>query len=132
MPFSHNGSHVEFHWSQVLSWREAEIRRQLEDGAGGADIDLRAEQARLTRERADAQEMENALRRKELVAMEDVERMVRKSLERVAAVLRRTASTCAPSLARRAKISQKAAHRILAEMVEEVKAELRNQGHPEA
>lgn len=96
--------------------------------AGFADEGYEAARARLTQAKADAAEMENRLRRRELVDVRDVEALVREPLERVNLVLRNAPTKYAPRLARVAKIRSPEAKRMLAEIVAEVRAELKRLG----
>jgi len=101
-------------------WRaETEQRRE-------GPPDFKAEQARLARARADAQEMQNAVQRGQLVAAADVERLLREPLERVNVIVRSLPSRYAPVLAKSAGISVAKARRILGEVSESIRSEIRN------
>lgn len=96
-----------------------------ERSAGFGDEAYEAARARLTKEKADAAEMENRRRRGELVEMEDVEKMLRAPLERVALVIDNTPNQFGPILAKMAKIPLAQAKKILSDVGEMQRAELR-------
>lgn len=96
-----------------------------ERSAGFGDEAYEVARARLTREKADAAEMENRRRRGELVEMEDVEKMLRAPLERVALVIDNTPNQFGPILAKMAKIPLAQAKKILSDISEMQRAELR-------
>lgn len=103
---------------------EADDRRAA--GFGGESYE--EARRRLTEAKADAAEMENQLQRRELLDARDVEALVREPLERVNLVLRNAPTKYAPRLARAARIRSPEAKRLLAEIVAEVRAELRRLG----
>jgi len=104
--------------------REAEERSSNGDGDG--QISFFQERARLTKEKADAQEMENAIHRGELVAIEDVDRMVRRSLERVSTITKELPTRYGPILAQETGMTVAKAKKIMGEISESIRGELRD------
>lgn len=102
---------------------EAFKARAEEEKSGPSDF--RSEQARLARAKAEAQEMDNAVQRGELVAITDVERMLREPLEKVNVVAKNLPARYAARLAKEAGISLGKARQILGEISESIRAELR-------
>lgn len=108
------------HWYIRFKQDEAERRR-----GGGEELDLRAEQARKTAAQADEAELRLAERRRELVHIRDVEEMVREPLELVAAALKNAPSRYASDLAEAADIPIPRAMRLLEDIVERIRSDLR-------
>lgn len=111
-------------WPDVQVAYEAFRERAKEEKSGPSDF--RSEQARLARAKAEAQEMENAVRRGELIAIEDVTRMLRDPLARVNVIAKNMPSKYASRLAREAGITLAESRRILGELSESIRDELRD------
>lgn len=113
-------------WPKIQEEHEA-FQDEAEDerGAGFGDEGYEKARARLTKEKADTAEMENRRRRGELVEMDDVERMTRAPLERVALVIDNTPNRYGPILAKMAKVPLAQAKKILSDIGEMQRAELR-------
>lgn len=99
---------------------------------GFGNEDYQTQRARLAKERADQLERENRTRRGELVELDDVEALVRESLERVNAVLKNVPAKYGQKLARRSKLRLPDARALLSEIVEAVRAQLRTPGESNA
>jgi phage terminase Nu1 subunit (DNA packaging protein) len=125
MPSHIRGGQTYFRWLECLQWREEQIRSQARHGIQKEDINLTEERARLTKEKADAQEMENAIRSEEWIHLEDMEKLVRRSLGRVNAVLRKAPEKHGPELSERTGFSTKEARRFLGDLIESMRADLR-------
>lgn len=100
--------------------------RTAEDQEDGGDGQLRIleERARLTKEKADAQMMANAVRRAELVAVEDVEILVRRSLDRVNKAAEAIPTRFAPRLAKEAGLTLVDAKKLMVDIKESIRGEL--------
>lgn len=108
-------------------FHEREVRRVTAE-ADGSELD--AAKLRKLQAEADAKELELAEKRGELVPLDEVEDLVRESLEAVDSVLRHSPSRFAPSLAKSAKVSVKVARTLLRDLVESVRGAIREGGAP--
>lgn len=113
-----------YSWPQVD--QEYRAWQVIASAAGGTTLDLKVEQARLTKEKADAQAMQNARDRGELLAATDVERLLREPLEKVNTVAKGLTSRYAPRLAKAAGIPLAEAKRIMGDIGESIREQLRN------
>ena len=111
---------------EVVAWHEA---RKVEEAL--AKIDTSAmDAAKLRKLEADAEskELDVEVKRGDLVPTDEVDGLVREALETVNAVLRHAPSRFAPRLAQLASISIKDARTILENLVEMVRASVRDRG----
>ena len=113
-------------WPRIREEYEAfQAKADEERAAGFGDEGYEKARARLTKEKADAAEMENRRRRGELVEISDMEAMVREPLERVDLILRNAPNRFGPQLAKMAKVPLAQAKRMISDIGEELRAELR-------
>lgn len=108
------------HW--YIRFKQEEVDRRR---APAGELNLQAEMARKTAAQADAAELQLAERRREMIHIRDVEAMVRVPLEQVAAALKNAPSGYAEDLATEADIPIPRAMRILEDIVERIRADLR-------
>ena len=76
--------------------------------------------------KAEAQEMENEVRRGELIVVGDVVRMLREPLEKVNVITKNVPATYGAQLAKAAGITLAKARKILGELSESIRDELRD------
>ena len=109
----------------VQWWRDREVARALEPYS---TTDLEKERARWLAARTGKAELELANLRGELVPMDEVAGMLREAMETLDSVLRGSPSRFAPALALAAGLSTKRARLVLDDLIELVRAALRNGG----
>lgn len=108
------------HW-----WHDREMDALREE----TKVDAKeAAQIRNLEAQAESRELDLEVKRGELVPIDEVEGLVRESLESVDSVLRHAASRFAPQLAKAAKVPLKQARSILREVVESVRGAIREGG----
>lgn len=105
-------------WYAKFKRREAEARGRRGKGLTAARIRKLKVEARL-------RELELKRRRGELVPMDDVEQMLRRPLEEVAAAIRRVPEAHAEQLAKLAGVKRTDAARMLRQIVDSLFADLR-------
>jgi hypothetical protein len=118
-------------WPEVAEHYE-EFQAKKGDDGGDSDGDdgklqdeLDRERIRWTREKADAQEMENAVRRGELIPAEQFAGALRAPLEAVDHSLRTARRRLGRPWAKRLKVSQAEAMSLIDQIVEEARAHIR-------
>lgn len=106
--------------------------REREVSAALAEVevkDIDAAKLRKLEAEADTKELDLAVKRGELVPMDEVGDLVRESLEAVDAVLKHSPSRFAPQLAKAAQVHLKTARTILREVIESVRGAIREGDH---
>lgn len=93
-----------------------------------ADDELNAARLRKLEAEAESMELNLAEKRGEMVPLDEVEGLVRESLEAVDSVLRHSPSRFAPTLAKAAKVPIKSARAILRDVIESVRGAIREHG----
>ena len=110
-------------WPTVVEEYEA---FKLADRGEEPKTDYQAELARLTREKADAAEMENARRRGQLVPVEEMRSLLREALKLGNRALGNAPRKLGRRWARRLKVKEARAIELIEEIVEDVRAEMRS------
>lgn len=108
--------------STIRFYRDLEVEKVLR---GVTTSEMEAARLRKLQAEAEYKELDLQMRRGELVPMDDVEDLVRESLEGVDSVLRHSPSRFAPKLAKVAKVPIKTARSMLGELIESVRAAIR-------
>ncbi|MFG1690686.1 hypothetical protein ACGF5M_00785 [Gemmatimonadota bacterium] len=124
LPFSSAGREKRYPMPSAIQWLLERRALQAIDQQGNGD--LKEERTRWTRERADAQEMENAVRRRELIHIDDMAELLRRSLERVDRGLKDAPRVHAAKLAKEAGVKTPTARDMLAGMIEAIRRDLRS------
>ena len=126
VPHRAEGNRKLYPLKEVIAWyREREVAAALE----GVDTSA-MDEAKLRKLLAEAEskELDLAVKRGELVPLDEVGDLVRESLEAVDSVLRHAPSRFAPALAKAAAIQLRAARTILRDVVESVRGAIREGG----
>lgn len=124
LPKSADGNQKLYPLRKVIAWHEeravAQALAAVEVGA------FEAAKIRKLEAEAESKELDLAVRRGELVPLDEVEGVVRESLQAVDSVLRHSPSRFAPLLAKAANLSMKKARAILRDMIELVRGAIRD------
>lgn len=113
-------------WPQVRDEHRAHLRSVDDERAAGfGDSSYEAARARKTAAQARLAELEVAEREGRLIAIEDMEEMLREPLEKVNVVLKNVPSRQGPALAKAADIPLADAKALLSDAIEAVREELR-------
>lgn len=130
LPHRRDGRSVLYPWPEVRDWytkfKQEEDRRRR---GGGQELNLQHEKARKLAADAEKAEMELAKARGELIHIEDVEGLVRRPLEQVAAALGNAPSRYASDLAEEADLKIPIAMRMLEDILRSVREDLRRAIH---
>lgn len=108
------------HW--YIKFKQEEVDRRR---APAGELNLQTELARKTAAQADTAELQLAERRREMIHIRDLEELVRGPLEQVAAALKNAPSRYASALAEAADIPIPRAMRLLEDIVERIRGDLR-------
>lgn len=112
------GDGATYDLAAAIAWRLDSV--QSED-----DDEYRVARTRVATAKAEAAERENAVAARELIPMEELEPLVRESLEGVAAILRQCPVALRSEWAVRLGFPVKDAEELIRDLVEDVKAALR-------
>ena len=107
----------------VLWWKSREVARAL-DGLEVTEFD--EARVRLLSARADRVERENRLQACELVPIDELEMLVRESLDQVNTALRRAPARHGAHWARKLGVPEREARELIATLVEDIRAVLRS------
>lgn len=130
IPRGENGSYP---WPEARNWYlDFKKNEQARRHGGGGGHDFQKERARFTATRADLAELQLAEKRGELIHIRDVAELLRVPLEQANSTLKNAPARHAARLAEEAKIPTPVAMRMLEEIVELVRADLRAARHDSA
>ena len=122
-PHRTDGTRKAYPLRECIEWR---LAREVESTKGDP-TEAEMDAARLRKLEADAEskELDLAVKRGGLVPLDEVEVLLREALETIDSVLRHAPSRMAPKLAKAAKIPLKRARTIMEDVVEAVRASVR-------
>lgn len=126
LPRRAKGNRKEYPLKDVVAWHEA---REVAQALAKVDTSaLGAAKLRRMEAEAEAKELDVAVKRGDLVPLDEVGDLVRESLQAVDSVLRHSPSRFAPALAKAGGVPPKVARTILREIVEMVRSAIREGG----
>lgn len=112
-------------WAAIRWWHNREMERLQKENVSD---DLDAARLRKLEAEAESKELDVQVKRGELVPMDEMEGLLRESLESVDSVLRHAPAQFAPVLAKQAKVSVKESRSILRDIIEMVRGAIREGG----
>lgn len=119
-----DGREARYDLVAAWQWRLA-LERERAERSKDPESEMDAAKLRKLNAEAESKELDLEVKRGALVPIDDVEVLVRESLEAVDSVLRNSPSRLAPALAKAAQIPVKSARTVLRDMVESVRGAIR-------